>query len=178
VAEGRSIYLRNPLFTLWRDDAVRRGYASNISLPLQSAAGGIGALTIYAPEPDAFDEPEVELLKELVSNLAYGIASLRNATERRRTESALRESEQRYRKLFASNPHPMWVYDVETLEFLEVNNAAISNYGYSREEFSRMTIKDIRSHEDIPALLACFIRECTALDGQVRDIEAKMLVAA
>jgi PAS domain S-box-containing protein len=80
---------------------------------------------------------------------------LLNEIERRRkVETALRESEQRYRKLFASNPHPMWVFDVETLAFLEVNDAAVAHYGYSREEFLKMTIKDIRPQEDIPGVLA------------------------
>jgi PAS domain-containing protein len=52
-----------------------------------------------------------------------------------RAEQALKDSEQRYRTLFESNPHPMWVYDVETLRFLTVNDAAVAAYGYSREEF-------------------------------------------
>lgn len=59
-----------------------------------------------------------------------------------------------YRLLFDSNPNPMWIYDLETLAFLAVNNAAIQHYGYSRDEFLGMTIADIRPPEDIPALLA------------------------
>jgi PAS domain S-box-containing protein len=50
------------------------------------------------------------------------------------------EDEQSYRLLFESNPHPMWVYDCDTLSFLGVNDAAIRNYGYSREEFLATTI--------------------------------------
>lgn len=65
----------------------------------------------------------------------------------------LRESERRHRELFEANPHPMWVYDVETLAFLEVNEAAIYQYGYSRAEFLGMTIKDIRPPEDVERLL-------------------------
>lgn len=72
---------------------------------------------------------------------------------RKRIENALHDSEEQYRLLFESNPHPMWVYDLETLCFLAVNNAAICHYGYSREEFLAMTIKEIRPFEDIPAFL-------------------------
>jgi PAS domain S-box-containing protein len=74
-------------------------------------------------------------------------------TERRRTAEVLRESEERYRTLFESNPHPMWVFDVEGLKLLAVNNAAISHYGYSREEFFSMTIADIpgSDHPFMPA---------------------------
>ena len=61
--------------------------------------------------------------------------------------------EQRYRQLFEANPHPTWVYDLETLRFLAVNQAAVHHYGYSQPEFLGMTIKDIRQPEDVPALL-------------------------
>ena len=56
--------------------------------------------------------------------------------------------------LFEASPTPMWVYDAESLAFLAVNDAAIRHYGYSREEFLAMTIKDIRPPEDVPRLLA------------------------
>ncbi len=59
-----------------------------------------------------------------------------------------------YRLLFEKNPLPMWVYDVKSLYFLAVNDAAVAHYGYTRNEFLRMTIKDIRPPEDVPALMA------------------------
>lgn len=77
-----------------------------------------------------------------------------NVTDRKKAERALRESEATFRLLFANNPLPMWVYDRETLAFLEVNEAAIAHYGYSREEFLQKTIVDIRPQEDVPRLLA------------------------
>ena len=54
---------------------------------------------------------------------------------------------------FAKNAHPMWVFDRETMRFLDVNDAAVQTYGYSREEFLRMKIVDIRPAEDVPELL-------------------------
>ncbi len=75
-------------------------------------------------------------------------------SERKRTEVKLVESEQQYRDLFESNPHPMWIFDPETLAFLAVNDAAIYQYGFAREEFLAMTIKDIRPPEEILRLLA------------------------
>ena len=73
--------------------------------------------------------------------------------QRAHAERELRDSEDRYRLLFAQNPHPMWVYDAETLAFLEVNDAAIQHYGYSREEFLAMSIGDIRPVEEVPRLM-------------------------
>lgn len=82
------------------------------------------------------------------------VQALRLQTEElTRSQQVLRESEERYRLLFEHNPNPMWVYDLQTLAFLAVNNAAIQHYGYSREEFLAMTIKDIRPPEDVPALI-------------------------
>jgi PAS domain S-box-containing protein len=59
---------------------------------------------------------------------------------------------------FYTNSSPMWVFDQQTLAFLEVNEAAISLYGYSRKEFLRMTILDIRPAVDIPKLLSTTMR--------------------
>ncbi len=80
--------------------------------------------------------------------------SLQDITDRKRVESELRASELRYRMLFDSNPHPMWVYDVDSLRFLEVNDAAVAAYGYTREEFLAMTIRDIRPPEEVARLEA------------------------
>jgi PAS domain S-box-containing protein len=68
-------------------------------------------------------------------------------TDRWRAEEELRDSERQYRLLFHSNPNPVWVFDLETQKFLEVNEAAIQHYGYSRDDFLAMTIADIRPPE-------------------------------
>ncbi|MBL6980535.1 MAG: PAS domain S-box protein, partial [Anaerolineales bacterium] len=88
----------------------------------------------------------------------------RDITRRKKIELVLRENEERYRTLFESNPHPMWVYELESLAFLAVNDAAIHQYGYSRAEFLSMTIKDIRPGEDIPVLLKNISQVSEGLD--------------
>jgi PAS domain S-box-containing protein/diguanylate cyclase (GGDEF)-like protein len=82
--------------------------------------------------------------------------AIKEAEERRvrqALEHELRESETRYRELFQSNPHPMWVYDIETLRLLAVNDTAVARYGFGREEFLAMTITDIRPEKDVLRLL-------------------------
>ncbi len=87
-------------------------------------------------------------------HLLYYEGIAEDITARKRIEDALRDSEEQYRQLFENNPHPMWVYDVATLQFLAVNSVAIAQYGYSREEFLALTIKDIRPATEVPQLLA------------------------
>jgi len=91
--------LSDPDFAPWRDQALKRGYASSIALPLNIEGQAFGAINIYAQESDAFDAEEVSLLTKLADNLAYGIISLRSRREYERAELALRESEERYRRI-------------------------------------------------------------------------------
>ncbi|MEO5719291.1 MAG: PAS domain S-box protein, partial [Chthoniobacterales bacterium] len=88
----------------------------------------------------------------------YYEGSVQDITERKRSEERLQESEKRYRSLFEANPLPMWIYDLKTLAFLEINDAAISHYGYGREEFLSMTTAEIRPAADKAALLAAVAR--------------------
>lgn len=97
-------------------------------------------------------------------------------------EGAPRSNEHWYRTLFTRNPTPMWVFDLETLRFLAVNEAAVERYGYSESEFLSMRISDIRSVEELPVLEAALararkgVRETTLgrhrlKDGRVLDVE-------
>ena len=99
-------------------------------------------------------------------------------------EAGLREDLALFRIFFEGNPHPMWIFDVETLEFLAVNQAKAKLYGYSVEEFRRMTLEDVQLPENLPALRALvawpepgkekpyiFDRQHRRKDGSVIDIE-------
>jgi PAS domain S-box-containing protein len=97
-------------------------------------------------------------------NLVSILSLVLDVTAARRIEQALRESEEQYRLLFESNPHPMWVYDLETLRFLAANDSAVDHYGYSREEFLSMTIEEIRPPEDIQAPSDCLSEAAIGLD--------------
>lgn len=83
----------------------------------------------------------------------------------REAAASLKASEDRFRDLFMSNPHPMWVWDRETLAIVAVNDAAVSNYGYSREEWLSMTLKDFRPEEEVPRLLEEVARVTDGIDN-------------
>lgn len=85
--------------------------------------------------------------------LLFSILLVFSINSRDKTREILRMNEQKYRLLFENNPLPMWVYDVQSLKYLTVNEAALNKYGYTREEFLSMTIKDIRPKEEIDRLI-------------------------
>ena len=93
IREGRPMVARrisaDTVFARWRDDALDRGFASCIALPLRNKNEAFGTLSIYSEEPDAFDAGETRLLVELANNLAYGITNLRETQQRRTFELEL-----------------------------------------------------------------------------------------
>src|SRR4029077_4447269 len=86
-----------------------------------------------------------------------------------------------YKRLFDGHPEPMWVYDLETLAFLDINDAAVQRYGFTRDEFMSMTIKDIRPASEVPELLKTITRNDVlersagwvhrTKDGRLIDVE-------
>jgi diguanylate cyclase (GGDEF)-like protein/PAS domain S-box-containing protein len=98
------------------------------------------------------------------------------------SEEALRKSSEEYRLVFECCPLPMWVFEKRTLVFLQVNEAAVRHYGFSREEFLTMTIADIRPAEDVPSLQEAIKQSFRGLqepelwrhrkkDGTLMDVE-------
>jgi len=108
--------------------------------------------------------------------------ALHYAIERQRLEGGFRQSAEEHRALFENNPFPVWVYDGLTLRFVAVNEATVREYGYSRDEFQRMTLLDIQPPEEAEKLIpAIEAGKATGLvgyewrhrrkDGSVFDVE-------
>jgi len=134
----------DPGFQAWREKAVRHGFKSVIGLPLYCEGATIGALTIYASEPDAFRHEEMSLLQELAGDLSYGIEAHRRRSEQARAEEALLQSAMEFRTLFDSANDTILIVDL-TGRILEVNQVACQRLGYSRNELASMTIHDVDS---------------------------------
>lgn len=126
-----------------REWAKREGMVSFVGHPLvmEDKVGGVVAAFGRRILSDA------TLLA--LSSIAVQIAQFVQA---KRAEEAMLRSEERARLLFATIPHPAYVFDVETLDFLEVNDVAVRRYGYSREEFLRMKTTEIRPPEEVAKL--------------------------
>ncbi len=97
------------------------------------------------------------LLKdELNAPILY--KSIIYAIERWKANLRIEDSEKKYSQLFNLSPQPMWVYDVESLKFIQVNNAALTHYGYSKEEFLQMNLYDLRRETDREMTAKAFVR--------------------
>jgi PAS domain S-box-containing protein len=120
--------------------ARREGMVAFAGYPLVVADELVGVMALFARRP--LSRTVLDSMAAVANQIALGI-------KRHRVESALQESERKYRILFESNPNPAWVYDRETFRFLAVNDAAVRHYGYSREEFLSRTVLDIRPPEDV-----------------------------
>ncbi len=117
-----------------------------LGVPLKTPLATIGVLVVqHYQSENAYDMRDLEFLDSVGGHIALAI-------ERRRSEEALRKSESVFRLLFSHNPLPTWVMDDETLQFIQVNDAAVRQYGYAPEEFSRMTMFDIRPAEKSSSL--------------------------
>jgi PAS domain S-box-containing protein len=82
------------------------------------------------------------------------IGAIQDITARKRSEEIILASEERYRQLFYKNPFPTWIFDPESLQIMEVNDAAREKYGFSREEFNRLTMRDLHAQGEVEQFMA------------------------
>ena len=137
----------------WRNDLRALGIRSSAAFPLEVFGKVWGVFDLYSSDVGFFDADEIKLLDELSKDLSFAIEFIQQEADRKRAEGALEDSERKYKLLFVANPHPMWFFDPKTLAFLDVNEAATRHYGYSRQEFLSMTIKDIRPPDEVARML-------------------------
>ena len=91
-------------------------------------------------------------VKDEKGQITGAIVTFKDITEQFMAEARLKLQEQQYRLLFDINPSAMWIFDTKNLDILAVNRAALAQYGYSREEFLKLNIKDLRPAEDVSDL--------------------------
>jgi len=138
------------VWNLWHSDYWVAGVVKLIT----AFASIITAILLFQLVPKALALPSPDVLKEANQNLIDRTEKLAQVNaELAFANNALLRSQEQQRFLFDSIPHPVWVYEPKTLAIKDVNQSAVGSYGYSREEFQSLTIKDLRPEEDIPALM-------------------------
>jgi PAS domain S-box-containing protein len=130
----------------WREEALKRGYASTIALPVLLNAHVLGALTIYAEEPDAFDSEEIQLLTQLSNDLTYGIQALRTGAERNRAEAALRQSETTLRSVLKAAPVGICIMKDRVSQ--SANDLWYEIIGYTEAELLGQTTRRLYESEE------------------------------
>lgn len=167
--------LTDPRFAPWRAEAVKRGYTSSIALPLIGEQT-FGALNIYASEPDAFDEEEIQLLSQMADNLSYGITALRTHTAKKISDNALDLAQREWESIFQAIGHPAIILDPDHT-IIEANRAAINAAGKKKEDIIGIKCYEIfhnsgRPPESCPmetmlmsGKLECESMEMEALNG-------------
>ena len=161
-----------------------RGLRLHASIPLWIGNRVIGVMNLAGPEQGLFGDKDLEILYSVGNQVAVALerthllhqmektveertaALTAEITERQQVEEKLLQSDEQFRRLFFDSPLLMWVWDLETLQFLEANDAMIAHYGYSREEFLTMGIDNIRLPEQATPLFE--IIEQIRADGKSR----------
>jgi PAS domain S-box-containing protein len=158
IRENRTVVVQDvehdDRMSAWREFFDRLGYKTAAGFPIRLSGRPIGCLALYSSEASQFDAAEARLYEQMVGDISGALTHIETEREKAATQAALALSEQRYRTLFEQNPQAVAVYDVETLRFLAVNDAATRSYGYSRDEFLSMHVTEVMAPEEVPALLA------------------------
>ena len=131
----------------WREKGVAHGYHSSIAFPIHLNQRIIGALTLYAEEPNFFSDEEIHLIKPLPEDISYALSFMDQEKQRRQAELALEEETIRRRIMFEQSPDGILIIDPQTKQFIDFNTAAHRQLGYSREEFSQLSIFDLEARE-------------------------------
>lgn len=153
VRSGRPYICRDmvgdPSLGSWRNEALKRGFASSITIPLTQSGDVFATVQIYAKEPYAFDEKEVDLLSRLAKNMTFGIVTLREHSEREKAIASLRQSEEQYRTLVEQASDGILITDLEG-KILEINPSGCLLLKSTRDKLIGRTFNEFVYEEDQP----------------------------
>lgn len=146
----------DPTFSPWREEALKRGYASSVAIPLMTDGKAFGVITVYSQDGDPFVPEEVELLARLADDAALGIQMIRLRGWHNKMEEELRASEARYHSLFDQMTEGFAIHEIILDEngvpcdyrFLDINPAFERLTGLSREQVIGKRMMEVLPNED------------------------------
>ena len=161
--------LDDPSFAPWRDEALARGFASVLAVPLALDRVSRGVLTIYGVEAGAFDPEEVRLISELATDAAYGLEVLHVRAEHARAVEALRRSEEYFRALTENALDIVSVIDRENR--IRYESPSVERVlGYRRDELIGRDALELIHPDDVPAAIRAVTANRT-VPGAVASLE-------
>jgi PAS domain S-box-containing protein len=179
VRSGRTAYVQDcetdPRIGPWREQALRNGYRSSISIPITIDGRTIGCAALYSNQPNGFTEEEGGLLEEMVKDLTYGIAS-------QRTQSELRSKTGELESFFEVSADLLGISSPKGV-LLHVNSAWLKSLGYGHDEIEGRKFMDLVLPEDVDGTMSImkdlldgknldgFVNRYVCRDGSVRWIE-------
>lgn len=136
-------FATNPALVEWRAAARQAGFGSSAAFPLLDGSECIGAINLYAVDPQSFDADEVELLGNFASTLSYGIRTLRLRQANERINRALEESQVRLRLAQSGSRIGVWELDLRSgrvywsPETEALYGVPVGSFGGTQEEWWR-----------------------------------------
>jgi len=140
---------------------------SALAVPIIGDEGAVAVLEFFSEQSA---EPEA-MLVDVVAKIGDLLGKVHIRTK---TEATLRSSQEQYRLLFVGNPHPMWIYDADSLQFIAVNDAAVQQYGYSRDALLSMMLTDLQPPEERDAAR---LREHPPLNMRLQSQQGDVMTA-
>ena len=159
----------DPAFAPWHEAAIQRGYKSIIALPLISESQALGVLEIYSVDTDAFDTNEVEILKELAGDLAFGIAALRIRAKRDQAEVELRKSEERYRLVIENTAHSITIFDLNLKPTEYIAPSILKRRGYTVQEALTQTLDQMMTPDSLQLASKLFAEQMVLESSPTAD---------
>jgi len=178
IREGRAAVVNDcavdEVYGPWRDLGLARGYRSCAACPIHAGGRAVGVLGVYASNPGAVNDETMALLSQLATDVGFAHQAAAALAERRRAEVRLRESEERFSRMFHTSPIAISLNRLADGAWLEVNDAFVRLSGWSHEELIGRTPEELGLYSQAgqPEL----IRGGLQRDGRVHDLDLKLQV--
>lgn len=157
----------NPNSALWKDEAMKRGYASSIALPIYTASKDIGTFTLYASEKNFFNETEVKLLEDLTANIAFALETIEHEQIRKKAEQEINDKNN-FIKIVTNSLPGLVGYWRKDLRCTFANQAYQEWFGKNEDEMLNIHLKDLLGEDLFDKSLPFLMK---TLQGEAQQFE-------